>query len=141
MVKRALLVAVLTLMAAALLWSCSSESPETLALYTDAKAMYDEINSAFQLAGGTPERANAMKAIIIEEKDLKVVSNLEQYLRESPDGKYAKEAQDLLDMVRQNMNIRMLGQIRPMMQQTGGETPEEQLDSLMHVKPGVEKDS
>jgi hypothetical protein len=127
--------------AASLLWSCGSEPPETQALYTDAKAMYDEIIAAFQLPGQSAERSQAMREIILNDKDLKLLSNLEQYLREAPDGKYAKEAKDLLEMVRQNMNIRMLGQLRPMMQQTGGETPEAQLDSLMGIKPGTPSDS
>ncbi|MFH2054917.1 MAG: hypothetical protein ABIJ61_03070 [bacterium] len=139
--KRAILIAVMSMIAATLLWSCSSESPETQALYTDAKAMYDEITAAFQLPGNSPERTNTMKAIIVNEKDIKLISNLEQYLREAPDGKYAKQAKDLLDMARQNMNIRMLGQLRPLMPQTGGETPEEQIDSLMKMKPGAAKDS
>ncbi len=139
--KKIVLLAVTLAITASLLWSCGSEPPETQALYTDAKAMYDEIMAAFQMTGNTPERAEKMKAIILNNKDLTVVSNLEQYLREAPDGKYAKEAKDLLEMVRQNMNIRMLGQLRPMMQQTGGDTPEAQLDSLMGIKPGTPNDS
>lgn len=139
--KKLVLITVVISIAAALLWSCSSESQETQQLYLDAKAMYDEINAAFAMPGNTPQRANAMKEIILKDKDLKVVSNLEEYLREAPNGKYAKQAKALLDDVKQNMNIRMLGQLRPMMQQTGGATKEDQLDSLMHAKPKVPSDS
>lgn len=141
MVKRAILLVVLGLIVTALLWSCGSESPETQALYTDAKEMYNQINAAFRLPGNSPERKAAMIEIIKDSTDLKVVRNLEQYLNDAPDGKFSKEAQNLLDQVRQNTSIRMLGQLRPLMEQTGGETPEEQLDSLSKIKPGVEKDS
>jgi hypothetical protein len=125
--------AVLLLLSAVLtvsVMSCSSESPETQQLFLDAKEMYAEINAAFRLPGNSPERKEAMLNIIEQEMDRKVISNLEEYLREAPDGKYADEARTLLEEARNSMNIRMLGQLRPLMQQTGGGSAQEQLDSL-----------
>lgn len=130
---------VLTGLVALLAVSCGSESAETQALYTDAQKMYDDIEAAFKLAPNSQERIDAMRQIISEEWDTKLVANLEKYLKEAPNGKYAQEAKDLLAEAGNSMHIKMLGQIRPLMQQTGlPETPSEADSMVKSLKTTAE---
>lgn len=114
-----LLLAALTCLTAVIVSGCASESAQTQALYTDAKKMWDEVNRAFTLAGKSAERVELMNRIITEEWDVKIVEKLDQYLKDAPSGKYAKEAKELLAQARSSDKLRMLGQVRPMLQQQG----------------------
>ncbi len=103
------------------LWlaGCASEPAPTQKLYTDSKMMWDEVNRAFTLPGRSPERVDLMNKILSEKWDVQIVSNLQQYLKDAPNGKYAKEATDLLEKARQSDKLRMLAQVRPMLEQQG----------------------
>ncbi|TFH64811.1 MAG: hypothetical protein E4G91_04605 [Candidatus Zixiibacteriota bacterium] len=128
--KRAvfLFLTAMTVLAALWVGGCASESAQTQALYTDAKKLSDEIDRAFTLQGRSPERVALMNKIISEKWDIQVVDKLRQYLKEAPKGKYATEATDLLDKAIKSDHIRMIGQVRPILeQQTQGipKTPAE----------------
>ena len=79
--------------------SCASEAPETQKLYTDAKQMWDDLNRAFSLEKGQA-RIDMMNKILTEEWDVKIVTNLEAYLKTAPTGKFAAEATTLLNKPR-----------------------------------------
>lgn len=109
--------------------SCSSESAETKQLYTDAKDMWDQINRAFTLPKGE-ERTQQMYTFINDEWDKKIVDKLELYLKESPNGEYAEEAQTLLDEARKSQELRALGQMRAISGQMNLPQNEAEVDSL-----------
>jgi hypothetical protein len=117
-VKKAVLLLLSAMAVLAALWvgGCASESAQTQALYTDAKKMSDEIDRAFALPG-TNERKALMIKIISEKWDMQVVDKLRQYLKEAPKGKYATEATDLLDKAVKSDHLRMISQVRPMLEQ------------------------
>lgn len=116
--------------AAVLTASCASEPPETQKLYTDAQQMYNDFSKAFTLPAGQ-ERINTMNRILNEEWDVKLVANLEQYLKDAPNGKYAKEAKALLDQAKADNNIRIMGQARPQLKAMGGiPTSPAEVDSM-----------
>lgn len=129
MLRKALMICLAVLMIGALV-SCASEAPETQKLYTDAKQMWDELNHAFTLEKGQA-RIDLMSKILNEEWDVKIIANLEAYLKAAPKGKFAAEAATLLNEAKNSDRLRMLGQTRPMLQMMGGapKTPE-QVDSL-----------
>ena len=114
-----LFLATLTGLTAVISSGCATESAQTQALYTDAKTMWDEMNRAFTLVGKSPERVELMNKIITEEWDVKIVEKLDQYLKDAPSGKYAKEAKELLAQARSSDRLRRLGQVRPLLQQQG----------------------
>jgi hypothetical protein len=118
-VKRAVLLflSVITVLTAFCVGGCASESAQTLALYTDAKQMSDEIDRAFTLPGRSTERVALMNKIISEKWDIQVVDKLRQYLREASNGKYATEATALLDKAIKSEHLRMIGQVRPLLEQ------------------------
>ena len=107
----------------------SSESADTQKLYTDAKMMFDELNRGFTMPK-SQERITLMKKIIDEKWDLQIVSKLEQYLKEAPKGKYAKDAAGLLDQARTSYNIKILGQARPLLEKMGTPKTASEVDSL-----------
>jgi hypothetical protein len=107
----------MTVLAALWVGGCASESAQTQALYTDAKRMYDEIERSFTLPGRSTERVTLMNKIITEKWDIQVVDKLREYLKEAPKGKYATEATDLLDQAIKSEHLRMLGQVRPILEQ------------------------
>lgn len=124
------LVASALLLFMAMLASCASESPETQKLYTDAKQMWDDLNKGFTLPKG-PERITLMNKVLDEEWDVKIVANLEKYLKDAPSGKYASEAKTLLDQAQKSEYIKMLGQARPMMKMLGDQPKTvQEVDSL-----------
>lgn len=129
MLFRAIMICLAVLMVGALV-SCASEAPETQKLYTDAKQMWDELNRAFTLEKGQA-RIDLMGKILSEEWDVKIITNLEAYLKAAPTGKFASEATALLSEAKNSDRLKMLGQTRPMLQMIGGapKTPE-QVDSL-----------
>ena len=102
-----------------LMAGCGSEAPETSKLYTDAKELYDGINQAFTLPARSQQRVDKMNKIIDEKWDEQVIAKLEQYLKQAPSGKHAKEAKSLLEEARNSQNIRMLSQVRPFLKQVG----------------------
>lgn len=110
---------VVALAMVAVLVSCSTEAPETQKLYTDAKQMWDDLNNAFTLDKGQ-ERVDKMRKILDEEWDLKIVSNLEAYLKAAPTGKFAADATSLLEQAKNSDRLRNLGQARPLLQKMGG---------------------
>jgi hypothetical protein len=112
-----LLLSAMTVVAALWVGGCASESAQTQALYTDAKKLLDEIDRAFTLQGRSPERVALMNKIIMEKWDIQVVDKLRQYLKEAPKGKYATEATNLLDKAMKSDHLRMLGQVRPILEQ------------------------
>jgi hypothetical protein len=118
----------------------SSESAETQALYTDAKQMFEDINGAFQLPK-SQARVDTMRRIIGEKWDEQVVSKLEQYLEEAPDGEYAGEAKELLGEVKSSMYINMLSQARPLMEQDLLPETEAETDSMLEQMRSMEPDS
>jgi hypothetical protein len=124
-VKRAvfLYLSAMTVMAALWVGGCASESAQTQALYTDAKKMFDEIDRAFTLPGRSTERVALMNRIIREKWDIQVVDKLRQYYKEAPKGKYAVEATSLLDKAMKSDHIRMIGQVRPALEQQGQGIP------------------
>jgi hypothetical protein len=118
-VKRAffLFLSTMTVLAAIWVGGCASEPAQTQALYTDAKKLLDEIDRSFTLPGRSPERVALMNKIITEKWDIQVIDKLRQYLKEAPKGKYATEATDLLDKAMKSDHLRMLGQVRPILEQ------------------------
>ena len=139
--KRAMiLLALLAALVAIAAMSCSSESAETQALYLDAKKTYDDINNAFTLTPNSEERSDMMFNIMFEKWDIKVVENLEKYLKESPKGKYATEAKALLEEAKGSMTLRNLGRMRETLQ-ARGVTDKAQLDSLRKAFEEAKKDS
>jgi hypothetical protein len=124
-VKRAvfLLLSALTVFAALWVGGCASESTQTQALYTDAKKMSEEISRAFTLPGRSTERVALMNKIISEKWDIQVVDKLRQYLKESPKGKYATEAANLLDQSIKSEHLMMIGQIRPILEKQNQAIP------------------
>ena len=116
---------------------CSSEPPQTQALYTDAKKMYDEINRAFTLPGRSQERVDLMHKILDEKWDIQVVDKLDQYLKEAPNGKFASDAKKLLDEAKGSDKIRMLGQVRPFLEKTGVPKTAAEADSLAKSAPAT----
>lgn len=127
-----LLLSAMTVLAALWVGGCASESTQTQALYTDAKKMSDEISRAFTLPGRSPERVALMNKIISEKWDIQVVDKLRQYLKEAPKGKHATEATNLLDQAIKSDQLRMIGQIRPILDQQsqGIPTTPAEADSL-----------
>lgn len=119
MLYRALLSTAFIAMTAILL-SCASEAPETQKLYTDAKHMWDELNRAFSLEKGQ-ERIDLMNKVLGEEWDVKIIKNLEEYLKAAPKGKFSAEATTLLEQAKNSDRLRMLSQARPMLQLMGGQ--------------------
>ena len=128
--KRAvfLFLSAMTVLAALWVGGCASEPAQTQALYTDAKKLLDEIDRAFTLPGST-ERKALMNKIISEKWDIQVVDKLRQYLKEAPKGKYATEATDLLDKATKSDHLRMLGQVRPILEQQNQGTPKTQAEA------------
>ena len=109
----------ITLLALALtvgLVGCSSETPETQKLYTDAKMMWDEVNRGFTLPKGA-ERSTLMNKIIDEKWDSLIVSDLTDYVKKAPGGKFSKEAKALLDSAQASDKLRMITQVRPFLKQ------------------------
>jgi hypothetical protein len=122
-----------------LVLSCSSEAPETQKLYTDAKQMWDDLNRAFSLPK-SQERIDLMNKLLSEAWDVKIVDNLNQYLKAAPTGKFAAEATSLLEQVKNSDRVRMLGQARPMMQMLGDKPKTvQEVDSL--TKAHMAKDT
>ena len=119
---------------AAMMMSCASEAPETQKLYTDAKQMWDDLNHAFALDKGQ-ERIDLMNKVLTEEWDVKIVKNLEEYLKLSPKGKYAAEATTLLEQAKSSDRIKMLGQARPMLKMMGGQPKTVQEVDLLAKQP------
>lgn len=117
-------------MIALMIIGCSSEPPQTEKLYTDARAMWDEINKAFTLPGRSQERVTAMNKLISEKTDIQLVSKLEQYLKDAPNGKYAKEAGALLDSARSSRQVQGLAQVRPFLEKTGAPKTAAEADSV-----------
>ena len=78
--------------------------------------MWDEINRAFTLPKGQ-ERTDLMNKAINEQWDMLIVSKLEEYEKAAPSGKFAKEAKALLEQAKSSDKIRVLGQVRPYLQQ------------------------
>jgi hypothetical protein len=115
-----LFLSAIALLTAVWIGGCASESSQTQQLYTDAKKLWDDINQAFTLPGRSPERVEMMNKILSEKWDLQLVQKLQDYLKQAPNGKYAKEAADLLDQARRSDKLRMLAQVRPMLEQQGG---------------------
>lgn len=109
--------------------SCASEAPEVQKYYTDAKAMWDEVNKAFTLPKGN-ERMAAMNKFITEKWDEKIVSGLSQYLQQAPSGKYAVEAKKLLEEARNSQALRAFAAARPMLQNNSLPKTPEEADSL-----------
>jgi hypothetical protein len=133
------LVAAAVMMLVVVLASCASETPETQKLYTDAKQMWDDLNKGFSLPKGQ-ERITLMNKVLDEEWDVKIVANLEKYLKDAPSGKYASEAKTLLDQAQKSDYLRMLGQARPMMKMLGDQPKTvQEVDSL--TKQPVAADS
>ncbi len=136
--KRAvfLFLSAMTVLAALWVGGCASEPAQTQALYTDAKKLLDEIDRAFTLPGST-ERKALMNKIISEKWDIQVVDKLRQYLKEAPKGKYATEATDLLDKAMKSDHLRMLGQVRQILEQQSQGIPktQDEADSTT-AKPG-----
>ncbi len=130
--KFLMVVAVMAMVSVVL--SCSSEAPETQKLYTDAKQMWDDMNKAFALPKGQ-ERIDLMNKLLSEEWDVKIVTNLTQYLKTAPTGKFASEATSLLEQAKNSDRIKMLTQARPMLKLMG-EQPKtvEQVDSLTKLE-------
>ncbi len=114
------LVSVAVIAMAAFMVSCASEAPETQKLYTDAKQMWDDLNRAFSLEKGQ-ERIDLMNKVLSEEWDVKIIKNLEEYLKLAPKGKFSAEATTLLEQAKNSDRLRMLGQARPMLQMMGGQ--------------------
>jgi hypothetical protein len=129
-VKKTAFLLLSTIMVLAALWvgGCASETTQTQALYTDAKKMLDEIDRAFTLPGSS-ERVALMNKIISEKWDIQVVDKLRQYLKEAPKGKYATEATDLLDKAIRSDHLRMLGQVRPILEQQNQGIPKTQAEA------------
>lgn len=138
MLLKAIMICVAVLMIGVLV-SCASEAPETQKLYTDAKQMWDDMNHAFTLEKGQA-RIDMMSKILDEEWDVKIITNLEAYLKSAPTGKFAAEATALLSEAKNSERLKLLGQTRPMLQMMGGapKTPE-QVDSL--AKQAVPQDT
>ena len=133
------LMALAATMLVLMLASCASEAPETQKLYTDAKQMWDDLNKGFLLPKGQ-ERISLMNKVLDEEWDVKIVANLEKYLRDAPSGKYAAEAKTLLDQAQKSEYVKMLGQARPMMKMLGDQPKTvQEVDSL--TKQPVPADS
>jgi hypothetical protein len=130
-VNKAIYLFLIAMTALTALWvgGCASESAQTQALYTDAKKLSDEIDRAFTLQGRSPERVALMNKIITEKWDIQVVDKLRQYLKEAPKGKYATEATELLDRATKSEHLRMLGQVRPILEQQNLETPKTQAEA------------
>ena len=128
--KRAvsLFLSAMTVLAALWVGGCASEPAQTQALYTDAKKLLDEIDRAFTLPGST-ERKALMNKIISEKWDIQVFDKLRQYLKESPKGKYSTEATDLLDKAMKSDHLRMLGQVRPILERQGQGIPKTQAEA------------
>jgi hypothetical protein len=120
---------------------CSKETTQTQQLYVDAKAMWDEINRAFSLQGNSQERITAMNKVITDKLDLQLVSKLEQYLKDAPSGKYAKEAQLLLDQARNSEQIIRLGQVRPFLEKAGAPKTAAEVDSVTKTISKARSDS
>lgn len=128
--KRAvfLLLSAITVLAALWVGGCASESAQTQALYTDAKKLLDEIDRAFTLPARSTERVALMNKIISEKWDIQVVDKLRQYLKEAPKGKYATEATVLLDKAMKSDHLRMIGQVRPILEQQSQGIPKTQAE-------------
>lgn len=126
---RNLLVGLVVLVLAVAISSCASESAETQQRYTDAKEMWDELNRAFLLPKGE-ERTQLMYKFINEEWDRKIVENLELYLEEAPNGKYAEEATTLVSEARQSQQLRALSQMRAISGEMGVPQTQAEVDSL-----------
>ena len=128
------LMALAATMLVLMLASCASEAPETQKLYTDAKQMWDDLNKGFLLPKGQ-ERISLMNKVLDEEWDVKIVTNLTQYLKTAPTGKFASEATSLLEQAKNSDRIKMLTQARPMLKLMG-EQPKtvEQVDSLTKLE-------
>jgi hypothetical protein len=124
-VKRAVLLFLFGAIILSALWigGCASEPAQTQALYTDAKKMLNAIDSAFALPGRSTERVKLMNQIIAEKWDIQVVDKLRQYLKEAPKGKFASQATELLDKAIKSDRLRMLGQVRPLLEQQGQGIP------------------
>ncbi len=105
-----------------LLAACASEPAETQRIFTDTKAMWDELNKAFTLPRGD-ERTQAMNKFISDKWDEKIVSGFQNYLRVAPSGKFAKEANRLLEEAKNSQALRMLAQARPLLEQMGTGVP------------------
>lgn len=130
-----LFLSAVTVLAALWIGGCASEPAQTQALYTDAKKLSDEIDRAFTLPGRSPERVALMNKIISEKWDIQVVDKLRQYLKEAPKGKYAAEATDLLDKAIKSEHLRMLGQVRPILEQQSQAIPKTAADSAAKSAP------
>jgi hypothetical protein len=130
-VKKAvfLFLSAVTVLAALWIGGCASESAQTQALYTDAKRFSDEIDRAFTLQGRSTERVALMNKIITEKWDMQVVDKLRQYLKEAPKGKYVTEATDLLDKAIKSNHLRMIGQVRPILEQQSQGIPKTQAEA------------
>ena len=129
--KRAvfLFLSAMTVLVALWVGGCASEPAQTQALYTDAKKLSDEIDRAFTLPSRSTERVTLMNKIISEKWDIQVVDKLRQYLKEAPKGKYATEATDLLDKAMKSEHLRMLGQVRPILEQQSQGIPKTQAET------------
>ncbi len=128
---RNLVAALLILVLAAAILSCSSESAQTQQLYTSSKQKWDEVNKAFTLPKGQ-ERTQLMYKFINDKYDEQIVDSLQQYLNDAPNGKYAKEAQSLLNEAKESQMLRALGQMRTISGQGGIPQNQAEADSLMN---------
>lgn len=138
--KSLLLILLIGVLAAILAISCGSEAPETQALYTDAKAMFDGINGAFELPNGQA-RVDTMRRIIGDKWDQQIPAKLQEYLQKAPDGKYAEDAKKMLEEVRNSRYIQMIGQVRPLMEQQGMPESPAEADSMVKSMKSENPDS